>query len=208
MRGFTLGLPSAKMVSCTVHCRLSRLEAAPRTQTVWFPVSSYVLPLVKQKGKGIWSMFAIWDSLKRPTSSIGCHSPGFASLLMVWWKARMVSTLSSAGLWLVLVGRRKLMLCRALNRVNHPSEQANGTPGSISSISCLALTLNQKDLTLNPFLLRSKNSSFSTSSIFWNGPAPECWQCLLPLLLFWILVSSWDQHKMHFLLTEKCLEVA
>ena len=65
-RGFTLGSPSEKGVSWTVHCRLSSPEVhvPPHTHTERSPVSAYVSPSQKLKAvQGVWSILAILPNL-------------------------------------------------------------------------------------------------------------------------------------------------
>ena len=57
--GFTLCTPSTKIVSRAVHCRLSRPDFAPLTQTVEELVVSHVGPWQKEKGSKVWSTLAI-----------------------------------------------------------------------------------------------------------------------------------------------------
>ena len=72
--GFTRGSPSAKMVSCTVHCLLSWPLCPPLIHTVFAPFSVYVFSPPKTKGIGVWSMFAtICDPASQNHQKVARH---------------------------------------------------------------------------------------------------------------------------------------
>lgn len=100
--GLTLGTPSAKMVSCTVHCRFSSPDPPPRTQTVEAFVVSYVGPSTKENGSGVWSTLEIW--LRLNLSSWGpSPSSGSWTSRICWWNSWMAASLSLGGVCAVLV---------------------------------------------------------------------------------------------------------
>ena len=56
-RGFTLGFPSAKIVTWTEHYLLVRPEPWVAHHTLELPFLAYLFPLSITKGNGVWSMF-------------------------------------------------------------------------------------------------------------------------------------------------------
>ena len=82
--GLTLGFPSAKMVSSTVHWHLSRADDVPRTQMLGELVVSYVGALVKSNSSGVWSTFAIWWSWNFSSWGPSPHLESWHSQICQW----------------------------------------------------------------------------------------------------------------------------
>ena len=97
-RGLMRGSPSAKMVNWTVHCHLSKPDCAPRCQTDFVPVWSYPWPLLKVKGRGVWSTFAIVDRLNLPSGPASV-SLDAATHWISRWKLRTFTSWSVGLCW-------------------------------------------------------------------------------------------------------------
>lgn len=138
-----------------------------------FPGCCSILPCpaLNEKGKVVWSTFAMVESSNWYTSPL--LSPLAAAHQIVLWKNRTFSTRSGGHPCTMLVAQQRELLFLTLNRSNHPWESWILYPGVVHLLTVSHTSQNSNDLSFSFFLLSSLNSvSNLTSTLdqkgFWH----------------------------------------